>query len=88
MITKNFAEVLLQEFARRQLKNSAYSLRAFAKHLHINPSTLSRLFTGKRNISPRLMEHISCRLISCSNSLINADNGYEMFDASVRTKSA
>jgi uncharacterized protein (TIGR02147 family) len=36
------------ELSRMKLRNSAYSLRAFAKRLRVNPSALSEILSGKR----------------------------------------
>lgn len=43
--------LLNQKFDLLQAKNSSYSLRAFAKKLDINPSGLSLILRGKRNVS-------------------------------------
>jgi transcriptional regulator with XRE-family HTH domain len=44
-------ELLIQEIARRKLQNSRYSLRAFARHLGIAPSTLSRVLSNTQELS-------------------------------------
>ena len=44
-------EFLKSELARRQSKNPRYSLRAFALHLEIHPSALSRILAGKLDLS-------------------------------------
>jgi plasmid maintenance system antidote protein VapI len=51
MHTPYHIEFLKDELARRQRKNSKYSLRAFAGHLKIQPSALSRILTNKKDIS-------------------------------------
>ena len=45
--------ILLDELAKRKLKNPAYSLRGFARDLNINPASLSQFFNGKRTLSRR-----------------------------------
>jgi hypothetical protein len=44
---------LKDELARRQSKTSRYSLRAFAHHLEIHPSALSRILANKQDVSLR-----------------------------------
>jgi len=44
-------ELLQREFIHRCRKNSAYSLRAFAQFLEVDPSLLSKLLRGQRAIS-------------------------------------
>lgn len=44
-------ELLQREFIQRCRKNPAYSLRAFAKFLGVDPSLLSKVIRGHRNIS-------------------------------------
>lgn len=56
------ANVLQEEFARRQSKNPRHSLRAFAKCVGIHPSSLSRILSGKEQLSPKAALCISSRL--------------------------
>ncbi len=44
-------QVLHRELIRRKDKNPRYSLRAFATHLEIHPSALSRILAGKQELS-------------------------------------
>ena len=46
-------EFLKDELLRRQSKNPRYSLRAFAHHLEIHPSALSRILSNKQDVSLR-----------------------------------
>jgi uncharacterized protein (TIGR02147 family) len=46
-----FREYLQEELAKRWADNAQYSLRAFAKALRIDHSTLSQLLRGKRRLS-------------------------------------
>lgn len=54
--------LLLQELTRRQSRNSAYSLRAFARDLNIGVTTLSDVLADKRNLSKtnlqKVIEHL------------------------------
>ena len=55
--------VLRQEFAERQLRNQAYSLRAFARDLGAGSTTLSDVLAGKRNLSKRNLRKIMDKLL-------------------------
>lgn len=46
-----FVKVLRDELARRKTRNSRYSLRAFARFLEIDPASLSRVLSGKQDLS-------------------------------------
>ncbi|WPU67083.1 TIGR02147 family protein [Peredibacter starrii] len=48
---KNFAAYLEKEFLERRNRNPSYSLRAFAKLLGVDQSTLSKFFNGARDLS-------------------------------------
>jgi uncharacterized protein (TIGR02147 family) len=49
---------LRNTFREMQLKNSMYSLRAFAQKLGVSPSALSEIFNGKRSVSRKLAQKI------------------------------
>lgn len=51
-----------EEVARRCAKNPRYSLRAFARHLGMDHSTLSQLVRGRRPFTPRTIERLGARL--------------------------
>ena len=51
MLAPFHVEFLKDELVRRQSKNSRYSLRAFAHHLEIHPSALSRILARKQEVS-------------------------------------
>lgn len=53
---------LLSEWQRRSAKNSAYSLRSFARSLHLSPGVLSAYMNGKRKITEKAAEKIISRL--------------------------
>lgn len=64
---QEYVEMLRSELANRQMLNSAYSLRAFARDLDIGISRLSLAFSGKKGISgekaSQLLSHLpwSCK---------------------------
>lgn len=55
--------VLLEEFERRVGKNPRYSIRAFARFLSLHPSAVSRIFSGKQELSlracPKVLKKLS-----------------------------
>ena len=57
-----FIEKLNNEFALRRAKNSAYSLRAFARHLVLSPAALGEILRRKRSLSEKMRVRISKRL--------------------------
>jgi transcriptional regulator with XRE-family HTH domain len=57
-----FRQLLESEFLRRACRNPRYSLRAFAHHLHVDASTLSRWLRGRRPLTPRAIEQTGWRL--------------------------
>ncbi len=59
MTVKN---LLLQEIALRQTRNSAYSLRAFARDLEIGVTSLSDVLAGKRDLSKTNLKKVMERL--------------------------
>lgn len=60
MTIKNF---LMLELAKRQTRNSAYSLRAFARDLGIGTTTLSDVLADKRSLSKTNIEKVSIKLM-------------------------
>lgn len=55
---------LQRQFTERCKKNSRYSLRAFAKFLSIDHSSLSQILSGKRPISKRSVKAICEKLVA------------------------
>jgi uncharacterized protein (TIGR02147 family) len=55
-------------------------MRAFAKKIGVNPSTLSRILSGKQTISDQLMEEISEKL------MLTSDQKISLREASKRSK--
>jgi transcriptional regulator with XRE-family HTH domain len=58
----NFRLWLQRQFTDRCKRNGRYSLRAFAKALNIDPSSLSQILSGKRPLTKKSMETICKRL--------------------------
>ncbi|HYV47572.1 MAG TPA: VOC family protein [Myxococcaceae bacterium] len=57
-----FREILQAELARRCAKNERYSLRAFARALGIDHSTLSQIIRGRRSASPAAIRRLGPKL--------------------------
>lgn len=53
---------LQSDLLRRCEQNPRYSLRAYARALQIEPSALSKLLNGKRQVTPKMFEQIAARL--------------------------
>lgn len=51
-------EHLRQEFEKRAKRNPSYSLRAFAKSIDLDSSTLSSLLSGKRKLTTKTAQRI------------------------------
>ena len=54
----SFREVLQNELTRRRARNPRYSLRAFARALSLDHSSLSQLLRGKRRATTRAIRRI------------------------------
>lgn len=54
--------ILQQILTQRQHRNARYSLRAFARDLHVSPSFLSEVLNGKYGLSKHLANQIADRL--------------------------
>lgn len=55
-------KTLQEALADAQVKNRAFSLRAFARRLGVSPSSLSEILNGKRRVSKRLATRLTERL--------------------------
>jgi transcriptional regulator with XRE-family HTH domain len=60
---------LQKQFSERCKKNSRYSLRAFAKNLELDPSTLSQVLSGKRKLSKKNTLNICKKLSATTKEL-------------------
>ena len=59
---RRFRRLLLEELALRCARNPRYSLRAFARYLELDHSTLSQLLRGRRRFTARTIEAVGKRL--------------------------
>jgi len=59
---RRFRPFLQEELATRCARNPRYSLRAFARYLKLDHSTLSQLLRGRRRFTARTVERIGARL--------------------------
>jgi len=60
--TRRFRQLLQEELAVRCARNPRYSLRAFARYLRLDHSTLSQLLRGRRRFTQRTIERVGARL--------------------------
>ena len=59
----NVKTLLMQELAKRQTRNSSYSLRAFARDLGLGSTTLSDVLADKRSLSKSNLEKVMGKLL-------------------------
>ncbi|MEP7367783.1 MAG: VOC family protein [Acidobacteriota bacterium] len=57
-----FSDRLREEFRHRRCKNSRYSLRAFARDLETDHSSVSKILRGEREPSEELVDRLAVRL--------------------------
>lgn len=57
-----FSERLNEEFRHRRRKNARYSLRAFARDLETDHSSVSKILRGEREPSSELIERLAAKL--------------------------
>ncbi len=57
-----FREFLQSELVRRCQQNPSYSMRAFARMLQTDPSTLAKILSGKRVLKKRAIQKLGIRL--------------------------
>jgi len=57
-----FRQLLQEELAKRCARNPRYSLRAFARYLRLDHSTLSQLLRGRRRFTARTIASLGARL--------------------------
>lgn len=58
----DFQNYLRNELTQRCRSNTAYSLRAFARDLEVEPSALSKILNGKRTITAEMKERFGRKL--------------------------
>jgi uncharacterized protein (TIGR02147 family) len=62
MKTLDFRTLLRQELEDRCMRNPSYSLRAFATHLEMDASTLSKILKGKRPLGESTISKLGSRI--------------------------
>lgn len=62
MKSRDLSAFLKSELNRRIADNEAYSLRAFARFLKMDPSTLSKIFRGHRKLGPKAQTNLLTKL--------------------------
>lgn len=60
--SKDFVDLLQEEFARRIERNPSYSLRAFAKFLGVHHFTLSRTLKERRPLTLKMIQKLGSKL--------------------------
>lgn len=60
--SEHFRQTLKEELLKRQKKNPKYSIRAFAKQLEVDSSTLSQILSGKRTLTDNMSNAFGKRL--------------------------
>lgn len=58
----NFQQALQEELEQRRERNPRYSLRAFARYLGTDHSTLSQILRRRRTLSAQMMRRLAGRL--------------------------
>lgn len=65
----NFRLWLQKQFTDRCKRNPRYSLRAFAKSLFLEASTLSQILSGKRVVSKKIIQGLCDKLSATPKDL-------------------
>jgi transcriptional regulator with XRE-family HTH domain len=78
--------ILDQEFARRKRVNARYSLRAFAKSVDLEHSTLSQLMRGRRTMTWKSIQAIAGKLRGNGLGVLSAAERRERFDSRLVAK--
>lgn len=60
--TSPFRNILNEEFVRRTNKNPNFSIRAFARQLDIEPSSLAQILSGKRKLTDKMRIRLGSKL--------------------------
>ncbi len=79
-------KVLVGDLARRQLHHPQFSMRAYARYLGLNPTSLSLYLRGKRELDAKSIEKVRGRLVSRTNTSFQTPEtgatGYVQIEAS------
>lgn len=72
-----YIQPLLSEFSRRKQKNKSYSLNAFSKSLGIDQSLLSKILSGKKNISTKMARELLLKAGLSEKKVSGIVNGFQ-----------
>ena len=67
--------ILSTEFARRKSANPRYSLRALARSLNLEHSTVSQLLRGKRTLTWKSIRRIATQLRWAGSKILSTASG-------------
>ena len=67
------------EFSRRRRINSRYSMRAFAKSIGMDHSTLSQILRGKRPLTRKAMRSLATKMRWKGSAVLRAAQGLPEF---------
>jgi hypothetical protein len=81
--TMRLRSVLQTELARRQQLNPRYSLRAFARSMGLDHSTVSQLMRGKRPVTRKSVRSLAGSLRWNGTSVLKAGQATVHFDSRV-----
>jgi transcriptional regulator with XRE-family HTH domain len=73
--------ILASEFTRRRRINPRYSLRAFARSVEIEHSTLSQLLRGKRTLTWKSIRLLAGRMRWTGTAILRYWNADDKFDS-------
>jgi transcriptional regulator with XRE-family HTH domain len=73
--------ILEDELSRRQRMNSRYSLRAFARSVNLEHSTLSQLLRGKRSMTWQSIQGIATRMRWTGTAVLQVSRSGRAFDS-------
>jgi plasmid maintenance system antidote protein VapI len=79
----NFRDALHAELAARRRRNVRYSLRAFARFLGVDHSTLSQILRSRRSLSPRMVSRLG-RKLGVSSAFIAEARQQQIAEAVLR----
>ena len=57
-----FIEILRIDFARKKMRNKAYSLRSYSRALDLDPSNLSKLLNYRKELGPQLKAKLAHKI--------------------------
>jgi hypothetical protein len=78
--------ILEKEFTRRKQVNPRYSLRAFAKSVEVEHSTLSQLIRGRRAMTWKSIQAIAGKLRGNGLGVLSAAEARDRFDSRLVAK--